>query len=1130
MRDRRDQLVRQLSEVLQAVAKSGDGTPLLANQVRQQARELAKTLIQDSPDTAVPGTLEALAVLVGVHWLRYRGLPEGQDQDDLRACLAWSAALLPLEPSLVPAPVRAYLADHDAPAIDATDEAGAGGAHEADAGDAVELGVRLFGAYQQTGNLQLLDAAIGLFRKAADATEEGDPSRPELLGALADTFLTRFEHAGGRLELDEAISYRRAAADASPDRDPERARRLSSLGHALRIRFELTGLDADLEQAIAASRQAVDLAPADHPDRPTMLLNLGSALQWRFERTGRAADLDATVGCFREAVAATPEGHPDWNRTRTALGSALGAGYEKTGREADQAEAVGYLREAADASQVTDPDRPTILANLGTLLWNRSRRTGQRPEIDQAVGYLRDAVAATPPDHAERPSRLSSLGAALWSLFELTGQDAVLDEAIAVGRESRRKAPAGHPYRPTMLANLAIALNSRFKRTAQESDLDEAVSCFRTAADATPASHSALRATTLSNLGGALRSRFDHAGQRADLDEAVACFRTAVNTAPASDPDRAVFLFNLGKALQARFQLTEQQPDLDAAVAAFQEGASAPTGLPAQRIMTAIAWAVCEMEAGRPRGAVLGYTLAIDLLPLAVWHGLDQETREHRLQEWAGLASDAAAAAVAAGQPMLAVELLEQGRTVLWTQALHLRQDLAALRDQVPELAATLEKCAAVLNGSSGLQHADGLTAVLEKRRQAARDWDAAVAQIRQLADFEDFLRPVPFAGLRGAADGPVVIVNISRHGSHALIVTPEDRVPSPAVLVVDLPGAPRTAVIEQVNSLIVALFNAGNPATSLTEQQDDRKTVFGVLAWTWRTISEPVLSALGYTSTPPEAVEEWPRVWWCPTGPAAILPLHAAGHHPSDNPPRMEEPADSVPGRVVSSYTQNLTSLIRARARSTPARVRQLAVGVPETLARAGSGYLPLVVPELETVGRHLPEPEYATHLVGPAATKDEVVAALPEYSWLHLSCHGIQYPDDPSLSAFLLRDRPLTVADIADLSLPETDLAYLAACQTATGHVRLLDEALHLAGSLQLVGYRHVVASMWSIFDWAALAMADVFYAYLLAADPGVPGLSNQPQAARAPYALHRAVTRLRRDHPTQPRVWVPYIHFGP
>ena len=143
----------------------------------------------------------------------------------------------------------------------------------------------------------------------------------------------------------------------------------------------------------------------------------------------------------------------------------------------------------------------------------------------------------------------------------------------------------------------------------------------------------------------------------------------------------------------------------------------------------------------------------------------------------------------------------------------------------------------------------------------------------------------------------------------------------------------------------------------------------------------------------------------------------------------------------------------------------------------------------------------------------------ALPGHSWLHLSCHGIQHPADASLSAFLLHDQPLTLADLAALNLRETDLAYLAACQTATGDLRLLDEALHLAGALQLVGYRHVLATLWSISDAAAPAMADIIYAHLLHPDPDHPDPADRPQAARAPYALHHAVTRLRQPIPASP-----------
>jgi CHAT domain-containing protein len=240
---------------------------------------------------------------------------------------------------------------------------------------------------------------------------------------------------------------------------------------------------------------------------------------------------------------------------------------------------------------------------------------------------------------------------------------------------------------------------------------------------------------------------------------------------------------------------------------------------------------------------------------------------------------------------------------------------------------------------------------------------------------------------------------------------------------------------------------------------------------------------------------------------------------------------ADTVAGRVVSSYTQTLTALTRARARPAPARMRQLAVGVPEALSYApGASLLPAVPAELQVMARHLSPPRHATHLIGPAATRRAVLDAVPSHSWLHLSCHGTQHPTDASLSAFYLHDQPLSLAELAALNLHDTDLAYLAACQTATGDLRLLDEALHLAGALQLAGYRHVLATLWNISDTAAPAMADIIYAHLLHPDPGHPAPTDRPQSDRAPYALHHAVTRLRRHRPSEPLLWAPYIHLGP
>lgn len=107
--------------------------------------------------------------------------------------------------------------------------------------------------------------------------------------------------------------------------------------------------------------------------------------------------------------------------------------------------------------------------------------------------------------------------------------------------------------------------------------------------------------------------------------------------------------------------------------------------------------------------------------------------------------------------------------------------------------------------------------------------------------------------------------------------------------------------------------------------------------------------------------------------------------------------------------------------------------------------------------------------------------------------------------------------MADIARLRLPHAGLAYLSACDTGVPDEDLGDEALHVAGACHMAGFRHVIATLWSVRDTLAPAVAADFYAAL-----------DGPDAAA--LALHRAVRALRAAHPQSPGVWAPYVHVGP
>jgi CHAT domain-containing protein len=100
---------------------------------------------------------------------------------------------------------------------------------------------------------------------------------------------------------------------------------------------------------------------------------------------------------------------------------------------------------------------------------------------------------------------------------------------------------------------------------------------------------------------------------------------------------------------------------------------------------------------------------------------------------------------------------------------------------------------------------------------------------------------------------------------------------------------------------------------------------------------------------------------------------------------------------------------------------------------------------------------------------------------------------------------------------------LAYLSACQTATGALDLSEEAVHLTAGMLLAGYHGVVGTMWLIIDSDAPKVADVVYAELFKDPHQDPSLTA--------FAWQEAVKKLCNELTEKKSFlsWVPYIHVG-
>ena len=126
------------------------------------------------------------------------------------------------------------------------------------------------------------------------------------------------------------------------------------------------------------------------------------------------------------------------------------------------------------------------------------------------------------------------------------------------------------------------------------------------------------------------------------------------------------------------------------------------------------------------------------------------------------------------------------------------------------------------------------------------------------------------------------------------------------------------------------------------------------------------------------------------------------------------------------------------------------------------------------------------------------------------------------------MLVDGPLSLSDLMHTTSSNAELAFLSACQTAVGDPKIPEESMHLAAGMLAVGYKGVIATMWSIRDDDAPLVVETYYRELL--EVRASGTLGKAETGAA-YALHEAVKLLRTkcNNELNRWNWVPFVHFG-
>ncbi|KAG2086768.1 CHAT domain-containing protein [Suillus discolor] len=959
--------------------------------------------------------------------------------------------------------------------------------------------------------------------------------------------------------LKRAVKHFQLVLDRCPVSHPDHATALTNLAWA-RLKGYIRNDLEDIDATTSLFRDALALRPQPHPDHPLSLYNLTEALNWRHDKKSTAADIREAAQLYHELLPLCAEGtylrsiatgkngvdyviggcndlpldasdegihlqrvilelchlgHQLRPRALDELAQAVLARFDQHGSIDDLDMSIQLGREAVSLIPEGHASRDIYLDNLATSLTSRFYHQGKLNDLDEAISFHEEALRLRPVGHQYRNVSLDNLGGVLVDRFRKRDDIDDITRAISLYREALTLCSPGHPHRDTTLNNLALALQIRYEKskTHVNEDLNEAIELYRESLRLTPLDHTERHATLL-NLSMVLCSRFTQTQKNEDVEEAIVLCQQSLEALHSLHPDRHYSYSRLRKAYMSRYRVQHKPADLALAVDNFRLASPHPThGFP-NRIIEAYDWAVAAEQHGD--GSVLeAYSTFFELLDahLATRSSATSRREAAAAFDYArSLPVDAASCAIRHDNLPRAVELVEQGRGQQWSLASRLRTPVEDLESAKPTLARNyLELSKHVSNAAqSSATITDRAAADREatEYRILTRQWEAAVAEIRDVAAFSRFLLPPSYEDLQVAArHGPVIILIASKYSCSAIIVpTSGDlhHIPLPSIALADL------KILKERFARAIREAPQMNPRESRTDLIVLSRII-------WDQIMLPIVNVLDHVLK----LQRRSRIWLCPTAAFTSIPLHAA--HPFQTKADRSGKEPCLEDLYICSYTPTLSALIRSR-QFMKKRVSPSFVAIGQGQPDAGKGKALLAVDsELELVHKLVPVMANRTTISGDAATRAGALSALEQNTWVHLACHGKQDPKQPYDSHFVMKDEHLTLLDIMEKDIPQAEFAFLSACHTAVGDKETPDEVIHLAAGLQFSGFKSVIGTLWEVEDSVAKHVVEAFYKYMFGdlKDGGVM------DCTKAAWALNCATHSVKTKVPLEQRMV--FVHIG-
>ena len=889
----------------------------------------------------------------------------------------------------------------------------------------------------------------------------------------------------------------------------------SHLREAANIEFN-RGLPIEmLGEVIECLRDAgkVD-SPGSYDAWHEVMYALAYTLGIRFFKTHSKEDYGEATAVLERIL--KPGGCPDSYRVvPSSLAIALAHGRSAFFREPEYSQiAIFRLREEFSPS-LDEGLRLLFASSLTTQTSIRFREYDLNESLEEANSYISQLVNASSSlaESAELLSR-SEVVRKTYSAADIQQNIERLEKMLSI-------TPSWDESYIECLSQLETCYKSKFRHTGDISDIEEAIKYSRLSLDATHASDQR-RIDRCRSLSDILLLAFQETRNISYLDESITVGYDILESKTASQAHLKFPLTQmLVSSILTREQLLGRIEDSHEAIRLISSVIDDEYAREPDRFRLSCRWAILARSIGHPTTST-AYKTAMSLMQKSFSFAPTVSIQHSRLiamgKNCQTMPLDYASYQIHLGQFEEAVETLEQGRALLWSEMRGLRTSVFQLIEEDSPLAKRfadinqeLETLTISVTPSGRPEIEDGahqskdgtdpFGLLVTRRMKLVEERDALISQIQSRPGLEGFLGAPPFDNLRSAAShGPVIIINHCELGSSIMIVFHNS-------LPCTIPTT--ETFFTRANDLRDELVEARKHGLESVKYQD---ALCSVLKGLYELVGEPVIKKLRLLGVPEQS-----RIWWCPTSVFCSLPLHAMGPIPSGK----------TRGRYfldlyIPSYTPSLSALIESRRATLqmPKRPSFLLV------AAQHDDWLPGVSEEIKVIQRALRERVTLTCLISGAAVSSSVIDGLRGSRFAHFASHGVLEVGKPFDASFKLhRDSPLTLLDIIQSRIPNAEFAFLSCCRaTETTEESAVDEALHLTAAMQYCGFRSVVGTMWEMADVDGKDLAKRFYKSLFSSPE-----TSVPYYERSAGALRYATQRLREKRGITLERWVNFVHYG-